>query len=141
METISLNEPLCQRCLLSWGSLPCTVCCIGGVQSDNIEIRLSGSQEKVWVDREDLSPVLITETFLETHGFRKEKEPILKWDQWVSSDHLVIISKLSNTPGRDWAVHVDNEVFETIGVFDVQYAHQLQIGLWICGRLDHYWEE
>ena len=84
---------------------------------------------------------MVTEEFLETHGFKKEKEPILKWDQWVSEDRQVIISKLSNTAGRDWSVHVDNEVFETIGAFDIQYAHQLQIALWICGRQDHYWTE
>lgn len=141
METISLNEPLCQRCLLSWGSIPCTVSCIGGCQSDNVEIYLSKSKDKIWVDLEELNPILITEEFLETHGFKKEKEPILKWDQWVSEDRQVIISKLSNTVGRDWSVHVDNEVYETIGAFDVQYAHQLQIALWFCGRRDHYWVE
>lgn len=136
MEMISLNELLCQRCLLSWGSIPCTVSCIGGCQSDNVEVCLSGSREKVWVSREDLSSLLVTEEFLETHGFKKEKE---FWDQWVSEDRQVIISKLSNTPGRDWYVHVDNEVYETIGAFDVQYVHQLQIALWFCGRRDHYW--
>lgn len=141
METISLNEPLCQRCLLSLGSIPCTVSRIGGCQSDNVEVFLSESGERIWVDREELNPILITEEFLETHGFRKEKDKILGWDQWVSDDRQVIISKLSNTAGRDWSVHVDNEVYETIGAFDVQYAHQLQIALWFCGRRDHYWVE
>lgn len=138
---ISLNEPLCQRCLVSWRSIPCVVNCIGGCQSDNIEVYLSESKERIWVDREELNPVLITEEFLETHGFKKEKESVLKWDQWVSEDRQVIISKLSNTTGRDWYVHVDNGVYETIGAFDVQYAHQLQIALWFCGRQDHYWVE
>lgn len=134
METINLNEPLCQRCLLSWGSIPCVISCIGGCQ---FEVCLPESKVKIWVSREELSPILITEEFLGTHGFKKE--PILKWDQWVSEDRQVIISKLSNTAGRDWSVHVDNEVYETIGAFDVQYAHQLQIALWFCGRQDHYW--
>lgn len=141
METISLNEPLCQRCLLSWGSILCTVSCIGGCQSDNVEVNLSESRERIWLDREELNPVLITEEFLETHGFKKEKDKILGWDQWVSEDRQVIISELSNTAGRDWSIHVDNEVYETIGAFDVQYAHQLQIALWFCGRRDHYWTE
>lgn len=141
METISLNEPLCQRCLLSWGSIPCTVRSIGGCQSDNVEVFLSESGKSIWLDREGLNPILVTEEFLETHGFRKEKDKILGWDQWVSGDRLVIISKLSNTTGRDWSVHVDNEVCETIGAFDVQYVHQLQIALWFCGRQDHYWVE
>lgn len=133
---MNLNEPLCQRCLLSWESIPCVISCIGGCQ---FEVCLPESKVKIWVSREELSPILITEEFLETHGFKKEKEPILKWDQWVSEDRQVIISKLSNTPGRDWSVHVDNEVYETIGAFDVQYAHQLQIALWFCGRRDYYW--
>ena len=138
MGMVNLNEPLCQRCLLSWGSTPCIISCMGGNQSDNIEVCLSGSREKILVSREDLSPIPVTEEFLETHGFKKEKEP---WDQWVSEDRRVIISRLSNTPGRDWSVHADNEAYETIGAFDVQYAHQLQIALWFCGRLDHYWVE
>lgn len=34
--------------------------------------------------------------------------------------------ELSNSADRDWGVHIDNRDFQTVGVGDIQFLHQLQ---------------
>lgn len=139
MAAIITNwEPLCQKCLIMWAGNYCTVSCIGGCQSDNIEIWLE-SGDKVWVDREDCDPIEVTEEFLEKHEFTKEIDTITGDPLWYSKNRRLQISKFSNTVGRDWSLHIDNEDFETIGSGDFQYVHQLQILIWGSGIDDFGW--
>lgn len=133
---MGISEPLCLGCLVSWKSSPYIICCI----RDNYTVGISSPElkEKFCVDQEELEPIPITPDFLETHGFKKVEKKIgdYSWVGWSSKDNQVTLSDNSNTQGRDWSVHIDDNRFETIGGFDVQYIHQLQIGLWLCGRDD-----
>lgn len=79
---------------------------------------------------DEISPVPITEEFLEKNGFvlddeveeiTEEKFYILNLDKFT-----ITIHEGSNTIGRDWWVHVDNEDCCTIASADVQYVHQMQ---------------
>jgi hypothetical protein len=77
-----------------------------------------------------VEPIRITEEFLKSNGFvldddindiTEEKYYLLKLDKFT-----ITIHEGSNTLGRDWWVHIDNEDCCTIASADVQYVHQLQ---------------
>jgi hypothetical protein len=77
-----------------------------------------------------VKPIIITEEFLKRNGFvldddmkeiTEEKYYLLKLDKFT-----ITIHEGSNTLGRDWWVHIDNEDCCTIASADVQYVHQLQ---------------
>jgi hypothetical protein len=77
-----------------------------------------------------VKPIRITEEFLKSNGFvldddingiTEEKYYLLKLDKFT-----ITIHEGSNTLGRDWWVHIDNEDCCTIASADVQYVHQLQ---------------
>lgn len=77
-----------------------------------------------------VEPIRITEEFLKSNGFvldddmkeiTEEKYYLLKLDKFT-----ITIHEGSNTIGRDWWVHIDNESYCTIASADVQYVHQLQ---------------
>lgn len=79
---------------------------------------------------ERVSPITITEKFLERNGFvldddiegfTEEKFYLLKLDKFT-----ITIHEGSNTIGRDWWIHIDNGDGCTIASADVQYVHQLQ---------------
>lgn len=79
---------------------------------------------------EFVSPIPITEEFLGKNGFvldddiegiTEEKFYLLKLDKFT-----ITIHEGSNTIGRDWWIHIDNEDCCTIASADVQYVHQLQ---------------
>lgn len=77
-----------------------------------------------------VKPIIITEEFLKSNGFvldddineiTEEKYYLLKLDKFT-----ITIHEGSNTLGRDWWVHIDNEDCCTIASADVQYVHQMQ---------------
>lgn len=77
-----------------------------------------------------VKPIRIAEEFLKSNGFvldddineiSEEKYYLLKLDKFT-----ITIHEGSNTIGRDWWVHIDNESCCTIASADVQYVHQLQ---------------
>lgn len=72
----------------------------------------------------DIKPELITKTWLELHGYQHKNDYGI--DTWTSEDGRVIITNLSNSIGRDWNVHIDNEDFQTIGGLDIQETWQLE---------------
>lgn len=71
-------------------------------------------------------PKPIGEEMLESLGFYFYN-PYPQIEQWkYDTDKLhITMSRCSNSIGRDWSCHIDNECFETIGGGDVQYMHQL----------------
>jgi hypothetical protein len=77
-----------------------------------------------------VEPIPITCEFIKKNGFvldddineiTEEKYYLLKLDKFT-----ITIHEGSNTLGRDWWVHIDNEDCCTIASADVQYVHQLQ---------------
>ena len=77
-----------------------------------------------------VKPIRITEEFISKNGFvldddindiTDEKYYLLKLDKFT-----ITIHEGSNTLGRDWWVHIDNEDCCSIASADVQYVHQLQ---------------
>lgn len=77
-----------------------------------------------------VKPIRITEEFLKNNGFvldddindiTEEKYYLLKLDKFT-----ITIHEGSNTLGRDWWVHIDNDDCCTIASADVQYVHQMQ---------------
>ena len=77
-----------------------------------------------------IEPVPITNDFLKKN-FKLHIEP--HYIEWRSEDRRVTINDLSNMEDRDWYCHIDNESFETIGGADIQYVHELQHLLRLCG--------
>lgn len=79
---------------------------------------------------EFVSPIPITEEFLGKNGFvldddiegiTEEKFYLLKLDKFT-----ITIHEGSNTMGRDWWIHIDNEDCCTIASADIQYVHHFQ---------------
>lgn len=77
-----------------------------------------------------VEPIRINEEFLKWNGFEldekmyedfEEKYYALKLEKFT-----ITIHEGSNTLGRDWWVHIDNEDCCTMASADVQYVHQLQ---------------
>jgi hypothetical protein len=84
----------------------------------------------ITVGIDEISPIPITEEFISKNGFvldddindiTEEKYYLLKLDKFT-----ITIHEGSNTLGRDWWVHIDNEDCCSIASADVQYVHQLQ---------------
>ena len=71
----------------------------------------------------------ITSELLIKNGFKKKYDEILQQDIWDISVHLksnpnimyhLKINNYSNTPNRNWYIHVDNEVFSSCGSLDIE---------------------
>lgn len=82
------------------------------------------------VGLDEISPFPISEEFLEKNGFvldddiegiTEEKFYLLKLDKFT-----ITIHEGSNTMGRDWWIHIDNEDCCTIASADIQYVHHFQ---------------
>lgn len=80
-----------------------------------------------WIAEEDIEPIPITEEFLLKNDF------VQRYGIFVSEDSRVIVDHSKANSLRQWYVHVDNEDFASIGWCDVEYIHQLQQFLNICG--------
>ncbi len=78
------------------------------------------------------NPIPITPEILLKNGFKKKNKNSIHV-LFVSEDRRIIINEMSNTIGRDWYCHIDNEDFESIGSADIQNVHELQHLLRLCG--------
>lgn len=90
---------------------------------------------------EELSPIPITEDFLQANGFihkciiepyKHYPEGLFEWEKEVQGCWLTL-SVGSNKIGCDWRLHVDNCDRDSICNIDIQYVHQLQNVLNILG--------
>lgn len=79
---------------------------------------------------DEITPIEINEEFLSLNGFEIDKimneEFGEKYYELKLEKFTITIHEGSNTIGRDWWVHIDNEDCCTIASADVQYVHQLQ---------------
>ena len=88
------------------------------------------------LDIKELKPIPITPQILEKNGFKKRKYESMfcnnEQTEYINKDKTIIINGLSNTTGKDWNCHIDNDDMETIGCADIQYVHELQHLLRLC---------
>lgn len=77
-----------------------------------------------------VKPIPITEEFLVKNGFIMDDRFIKiagdKYYQIKLDKFTITMRDGSNTIGRDWWIHIDNEDCCTIASADVQYVHQMQ---------------
>lgn len=78
----------------------------------------------------NLQGIEITESLLQELGFRLEIDRIIpnykSYKKDINGFHITV-TNLSNTPGRNWSIHIDSSDFSTSGgTGDIQYLHQLQ---------------
>ncbi len=82
------------------------------------------------VGLDEITPLEIIEEFLEWNGFELDEKMYEDFEEKYYELKLekftITIHEGSNTIGRDWWVHIDNESCCTIASADVQYVHQLQ---------------
>lgn len=82
------------------------------------------------VGLDEISPTPISEEFLVKNGFIMDDRFIKiagdKYYQLKLDKFTITMRDSSNTLGRDWWVHIDNEDCCTIASADVQYVHQMQ---------------
>lgn len=103
---------------------------VSTINSDGA-IALMMDNGSYWVDEENIEPIPITEEFLLKNGFVKES--FVDSCIYASDDNRITFDAYSPNYPRKWYVHVDNEDFASIGGCDLDYVHQLQQFLNICG--------
>lgn len=81
----------------------------------------------------DLEPIPLTEEFFEKNGFVLNNMFFPLYKKYDSEDKRIIITDEANSGDGYWYVHIDNEDFDTIGACDVNYVHQFQQLLRLCG--------
>lgn len=82
-----------------------------------------------WVLAKDITPIPITEEFLENNGFKKFFDDICEFDYYtkeIDGNYIDIKMDCSNTSEENVVCHVDNCDRCTIGSADIRYVHQLQ---------------
>ena len=81
-----------------------------------------------------IRPIHITPEILGRNGIVLDKgHYLIDIEIYVSEDRRIEISHISNMTGKDWSIHIDNKRFETIGGASVEYVHELQNILKLCG--------
>ena len=79
----------------------------------------------------ELKPIHITKEILEKNGFELSND--FCYECWQNQDGRVTVSNFTNTNGRSWNVHIDNEDFDTMGEIEIEHVHELQHMLRLCG--------
>ena len=78
----------------------------------------------------EVEPIPITEEWLMKNGFEKigdkDSYGIEVYNKELPDITIEIRKNGSNTIGRDWFCHIDNQDCQGIACADVQYIHQLQ---------------
>ena len=75
----------------------------------------------------DLEPIPITKELLLKNGFVEESyDEYYDYIKKVEEHWLTFKWDVSNTPNRDWYLHIDSCDRCTVGGCDVQYIHQVQ---------------
>ena len=72
--------------------------------------------------------VYIDEFLLRGLGFKKEVDEVIHVYEYnlCVNNYFIRIGKYSNTLGRDYNIHIDNQNRDSISCTDIQYLHQLQ---------------
>ena len=86
--------------------------------------------------KEGMTPVPITEGLLLKIGFIKEEDSIshdFEFKKWIDG-YPITVSDLSNTKDRNYYIHIDNRLYETILGADIQYLHQLQNAIYLATK-------
>ena len=74
-----------------------------------------------------LIPTKITKTLLVKNGYKRMIcGDYYEYMKEVEGYWLTFKYDMSNTPNRDWYLHVDNSSRESVAGCDVQYVHQAQ---------------
>lgn len=80
-----------------------------------------------------IDPIELTTDLLKKLSFKVEHvrgassyEGYTTWVAYDSGFCFAITHGLSNTPGRDWTMHIDNADRQTIANCDMAYLHQAQ---------------
>ena len=82
---------------------------------------------------------LITEEWLLNHGFEIDQDfdlPDFKYKVFRDIEsHQVEVKSIGNN--ANWSVHVDNDLFETIGSIDTDYVEVMVAFLKMCKFKNH----
>ena len=94
-------------------------------------VRLKGCESMSYVT--SIEPIHLCENLLVKNGFKKELlcSGNESFDDWVEynkfvDNHYLSIRHCSNSIGRDWFIHIDNDYHCSVGGMDIEYVHQLQ---------------
>lgn len=94
----------------------------------------------VWeVNDKDIMPIEVTEELLLKNRFKKSASIIDGQNDYkacINGCFIEIADYASNTDGRNWYCHVDNDKHESMGGFDFQYLHELQNGIRLITKSD-----
>ena len=75
----------------------------------------------------DIAPIPITEELLVRIGLKREN--VICSEKYFFKNipnYTIVVKSHSNTIGRDWSVHIDNDDADSVADVDIQYLHQLQ---------------
>lgn len=103
---------------------------ISGITPDVLTVKLKDNNqnngEDTSVFSSDIIPIDITNDLLLSSGFVQKSDS--EFDLYINKHFINLINDTyaSNTIGRDWYIHVDNEVHDSVFSADLQYFHQLQ---------------
>lgn len=107
-----------------------------GIVGDTLYLDFDGNEGLWWeAEAKDIVPIEVTEELLEKIGFERNEMYgsndrcfDVRYDMQLKSCFLEV-NQHSNSVGKDWYCHIDNDCHSTIGGFDFQYIHQLQNGI------------
>lgn len=90
------------------------------------EERIVQLSDTIQGDSPHRHPIVITEAVLVAIGFKKEFDNILKINQYLldNDSFHVIIDQQTNS--STWRMHIDDCDFDSIGLCEIHYLHQLQ---------------
>ncbi len=107
--------------------VPHVICEILGY--DYICIREGNNYTSKGILSEFIHPIPVTPELLERIGFEYvESKGTELWKEWyyLAGNYKLLVRDISNSPSKEWYVHIDNADFDSIGSGDFQYLHELQ---------------
>lgn len=86
-----------------------------------------GSPTRSYARVNEINPIPITEELLLKIGLKREN--VICSEKYFFKNipnYTIVVKSHSNTIGRDWSVHIDNDDADSVADVDIQYLHQLQ---------------
>ena len=86
-----------------------------------------GSPTRSYARVNEVNPIPITEELLVRNGLKREN--VICSEKYFFKNipnYTIVVKSHSNTIGRDWSVHIDNDDADSVADVDIQYLHQLQ---------------
>ena len=86
-----------------------------------------GSPTRSYARVNEINPIPITEELLVRNGLKREN--VICSEKYFFKNipnYTIVVKNHSNTIGRDWSVHIDNDDADSVADVDIQYLHQLQ---------------